>query len=78
VEVRVILRDDRGKIIAINSTPLRTMASQTERFFLMTWPNNIDNFMSARLDIESDTNLFENSNFIQQYGGTKARFQQFY
>jgi hypothetical protein len=78
VEVRVVLRNGDGDIIAVNATPLRTMLAKSERFFLMTWPNDIEGFIDARVDIESDTNLFENSNFVQMYGGEMGRFQKFY
>lgn len=75
VEVGVILFNDKGEIIAVNRTDIRTFLSKTERSFKVTWPATLPT--AARQDVEVLTNVFENSNFIKRYG-TQERFQKYY
>lgn len=76
VEVGVILFDEKGNIIAVNKTDIRTFISRTERYFKVVWPSRFPSEV-ARQDIEILTNVFENSNFIRQHG-TQERFQKYY
>lgn len=75
VEVGVILFSDKGDIIAVNKTDLRTLISRAERHFKVSWPVELS--PAARQDIEVLTNVFENSNFIKRYG-TQEKFQKYY
>jgi len=77
VEVGVILFDDKGEIIAVNRTDIRTFLSKTERSFKVTWPTTLPRQGGARQDVEVLTNVFENSNFIKRYG-TQEKFQKYY
>jgi len=75
VEVGVVLFDDNNSIIAVNKTDIRTFISRTERSFQVSWPVKLPE--AAKQDIEILTNVFENSNFIRNYG-TQERFQEYY
>ncbi len=75
VEVGVVLFDDNNSIIAVNKTDIRTFISRTERSFQVSWPVKLPE--TAKQDIEILTNVFENSNFIRNYG-TQERFQEYY
>jgi len=75
VEIGIILFDDGNNIIAVNKTDIRTFLSKTERYFKVSWPAELPSI--ARQDIEVLTNVFENANFIKNYG-TQERFQKYY
>ena len=75
VEVGVILFGDDNQIVAVNRTNIRTFLSRTERGFSVSWPTELPE--SVRQDIEVLTNVFENANFIRNYG-TQERFQKYY
>jgi hypothetical protein len=78
VEVRsVVVEQSSGAILAVSKTNLRTLLSKTEREFEASWPFVLD-FSKVRVDVEADTNLMQNSNFLRRYGGSPDRFQLFY
>lgn len=78
VEVRSVVIDNAsGAIIAAARTNVRTLLSKSERQFEADWPFVID-FSKVRVDVEADTNLMENSNFLRRYGGSQERFQLYY
>ena len=76
VDVAVILFDDTDNIVGVNKTDIRTFVSKSERGFNVAWPFALPGNV-ARQDVEASTNLFENSNFIKNYG-TEEKFQKFY
>lgn len=76
VDVVVILFDDVDSIVGVNKTDIRTFISKTERGFSVIWPFALPE-NSVRQDVEMSTNLFENSNFIKNYG-SQEKFQKFY
>lgn len=76
IDVAVILTDDRGDIVGVSKTDIRTFVAKSERGFNVTWPFTLP-ANATRQDIEASTNLFENSNYIKSYG-TEEKFQKFY
>ena len=76
IDVAVILLDDAGNIVGVNRTDIRTFISKSERGFNVAWPFALSG-NATRQDIEASTNLFENSNFIKNYGSPE-KFQKFY
>ncbi|PIR41981.1 MAG: hypothetical protein COV30_00845 [Candidatus Yanofskybacteria bacterium CG10_big_fil_rev_8_21_14_0_10_37_15] len=78
-EVLVILfsneTENNNKIVGVNKTEIRTLLSKTERSYRMSWLSEVPDV--AKVDVQISTNLFENSNFIKNYG-TQERFQEFY
>jgi len=76
VDIDVILRDSADKIIAVNRSEIRTFLARTERNFRVTWPFPIGSRV-ASMEVRASTNLFENSNFIKNYGSEVEKFQEY-
>jgi hypothetical protein len=76
VDVAVILFDESGEPIAVEKTEIATFLARTTRGFEVTWFSPFVGKV-VRVDAEANTNVFENSNFLRQYGG-QERFKQLY
>lgn len=76
VDIVVVVFDSQADIIGVNKTDIRTFLAHTSRGFTVEWPSPFK-ADAYRIDIEASTNLFNNSNFIKDYG-TQERFQQYY
>ncbi len=76
VDIAVVLFDESGEPVAVEKTEISTFLARTARGFEVTWfapfVGNV-----ARVDAEANTDIFENSNFLRQYGG-QERFKQMY
>lgn len=76
VDVIAVAVDFSGTAVAVNKTNIRTFLANTERGFEVSWfapfLGNVD-----YVDAEADTNVFNNLNFLRQFGGSQ-RFQQRY
>ena len=76
VDVSIVLFDASDVPIAVNKTEINTFLARTTRGFEVTWyapfVGNV-----TRVDPEANTDVFENSNFLRQYGG-QERFKQMY
>ena len=66
VDVVVILYGEEGNVLGVNKTALNTLLSRTDRYFKVSWPNQIDGVV--RSEVEVNTNIFNNSNFLRRYG----------
>ncbi|MFA5962228.1 MAG: hypothetical protein WC848_06095 [Parcubacteria group bacterium] len=66
IRVRVILRDMAGKIIALNSTEMRTVRSGENRDYRAFWPNR---FPGGVADVENqvEVNVFDSDAFAKKY-----------
>lgn len=73
--VKVILRDDAGRPLAVNQTAMQTVTSGEERDFRLVWPEPFPGTV-ASVDMQIDVNAYSSDNFVKQYlpGG---RFQEF-
>lgn len=76
VDVAIVLLDQAGSPIAINKTEIRTFLARTTRGFEATWFAPFVGQVN-RVDAETTTNVFENSNFLRRYGG-QEKFKQLY
>ena len=76
VDAVAILFDSEGGIVGVNKTEIRTFLSRTTRDFKLTWPNQLGAEV-ATTDVEINTNIFNNSNFIKSHGDTE-KFQKYY
>lgn len=73
VEVNVALRDpaklddgDRGgEVLAAGTTNMQDLLRDTDRFFKIEWPYLLP---YVEIDARVESNFFENSNFIRDYG----------
>lgn len=76
VDVSVVLFDSGNNPLAIGQTEINTFLAKTSRGFEVTWyVPFVGNVTSV--DAEANTDVFENSNFLRQYGG-QERFKQMY
>lgn len=75
-DVTIVLFDGSDLPIATNRTEVLTFLAKTSRGFEAVWfipfVGNV-----SRVDVEANTNIFENSNFLRQYGG-QEKFKQMY
>ncbi len=75
VDVVVILYGEQDNVIAVNKTNINTLLSRTGRYFKAIWPEAVNGVV--RTEVEVNTNLFKNSNFIKRYG-SQEKFQEYY
>ncbi len=75
VDVVVIVKDTAGHIIATNTSLVKTLLSQTNRYVKFSWPFALP--VDARVSVEIGTNVFDNANFIKTHG-TQEKFQQLF
>ncbi len=64
--VRVILRDQSGKILAFNSTEQRTMKSHEERDFTLPWASAFPGVVE-KVEMEVDADVYHSDNFTRKY-----------
>lgn len=74
IDISIILLDESGQPIAVNSTDVRTLLSREERYFKVQWSVPVPD--SASRIVDSATNAFLNENFIKKYGSSE-KFQQY-
>ena len=67
VNVNVILLDSRDEAIGVNKTEIKTLLSGEERFFSTRWFSKINETIVS-VDMETETNVFANDNFMKRYG----------
>lgn len=72
VEVVAVLFKN-GQPIGAGRTDLRTFPAKTDRFYEITWVASVP--VPDRVEVEAQTNVFVNSNFLRKYG-TPEKFQQ--
>lgn len=72
VEVVAVLFKN-GQPIGAGRTDLRTFQAKTDRFYEITWVAPVP--VPDRVEVEAQTNVFANSNFLRKYG-TPEKFQQ--
>ena len=60
----VVLRDQGGKIIGINSTEKNTIRANEQQDFLLTWPYQLDGQV-ANIEMEAYSDMFDPQNFIK-------------
>lgn len=75
IKIRIILRDTGGKIVALNSTEMRTVKSQEERDFRAFWPSRFPGEVRS-VETQIEVNVFDSESFIKRYFKTQ-RFQQY-
>ena len=66
VDVVVLLQDSSGRVLAANSTVLRTLVSGATRGITLDWPFAVPGVVSAQVIV--GTNLFSNANYLKTYG----------
>jgi len=67
VGLKVVLFDERDNPIAFNKTYLGNIRSQEKRDFHVFWKAIFSQQEVKRIDIEAETNVFQEENFIKDY-----------
>jgi hypothetical protein len=75
IKIKVILRDSKGKITALNTTDMRTVNANEQRDFRLLWPTSFPGDVS-QIEMEAEADVYGTDNFIKRYlpGG---KFQQY-
>lgn len=66
IKIKVVLRDLDGKIIALNSTDMRTVNANEQRDFRLLWPASFPGDVS-QVDMEAEADVYNSENFIKKY-----------
>jgi len=66
--VRVILKDNAGKILALNSTSMETVVSGQERDFRTFWPSKFPGAENVQdMETQVEVNVFDSEAFVKKY-----------
>jgi len=76
IVVSIVLLDADKQIIGVNKTEANTVMAGEERYFNATWFTPIDKSRLDSIDIQADTNLLSDNNFMQKYGAPE-KFQEY-
>lgn len=66
IKINVVLRDASGKILALNSTDMRTVSAGEQRDFRLLWPTSFPGDVE-NLEMEAEADVFHSQNFIKKY-----------
>lgn len=75
VAIKVILFNKQNLIVGANSTQVKTLIANQERYFETTWFWEIKDVVDV--EIEAETNVFSQDNFIRRHG-TEEKYQIYY
>jgi hypothetical protein len=76
IKIKIVLRDANDKIIALNSTDMRTVKSGEEREFKALWTNKFSGSV-AKMEVQSEVNVFDSESFVDRFYQSK-KFQNSY
>jgi hypothetical protein len=74
IKIQVILKDADGKIVALNSTQMKTVESGEARDFRVFWPNSFPGAVS-NMEAQAEVNVFKSDTFLKKFYRTE-RFQE--
>ncbi|MFZ5982046.1 MAG: hypothetical protein ACOYS2_00520 [Patescibacteria group bacterium] len=66
IKIKIILRDNSGKIGFINTTEMRTVKSGEEREFKAIWPGKLPDEIT-RMEVETEINVFDSQSIFQKF-----------
>ncbi len=75
IKIKIILKNDFGKIVAINSTELNTVKSGENREFRAGWPSRFPGSVS-NMEIQPEVNVFDSEAFFRRFFKPE-KFQQY-
>jgi hypothetical protein len=75
IVIRIILKDDAGNVLALNSTEMNTVNSGEQRDFRIAWPNSFPGKV-ASMEAQPEVNIFSSDAFVQKYYQAE-KFQQY-
>ncbi|NTW14214.1 MAG: hypothetical protein HGA31_04255 [Candidatus Moranbacteria bacterium] len=71
ITLKVVLRDDSGKPVALNQTEMDTVLAKENREFILRWPKPFPGHV-ARVDVEPDVDFFRVGSFVERYHATEV------
>ncbi len=75
IKVKVLLKDEAGNIIALNSTEMNAVKSREEREFRVFWPTRFPGKVS-NIEAQAEVNVFDSQTFLKRYF-KEQQFQQY-
>lgn len=66
IKIKVILRNSEDKILALNSTEMRTVKSGEEREFKAIWSSRFPGVV-AKMEIQNEINIFDSQSFLERF-----------
>lgn len=66
INIKVVLRDASGRVLAVNQNEMRTVAVNEQRDFRLVWPTAFPGTV-AKVDVEVDADVYNSENFIKRY-----------
>jgi hypothetical protein len=70
IKIKVVLRNDKGMVLATNSQVINTIRSQEQRDFNIPFPSDYNMSGVTSVEIKPETNIFNSDNLIHFYGIT--------
>lgn len=74
INLEIILKNGNGKIVALNSTEMRTVKAGEGRDFRVFWPNKFPGEV-ASMEVQAEVNVFSSDSFVKQFF-KQQRFQE--
>ncbi len=74
INIKIILFDASGKIVALNSTEMRTVKSGEDRDYRAFWPSRFSGEV-ANIENQIEVNVFDSDSFVKKYFKSE-KFQQ--
>jgi len=74
IKLEIILKNAEGKIIALNSSEMRTVKAGEGRDFRVFWPNKFPGDV-ANMEVQAEVNIFSSESFVKKFF-KQQRFQE--
>ncbi len=75
IKVEIILKDNDGNVLALNSTQMKTVAADEQRDFRISWPNSFPGTV-GNMETQVEVNIFNSDTFLKRFYKTE-KFQQY-
>ena len=70
IKIQVILKDLDGKILALNSTEMKTIRAGEDRDFKVFWPSSFPGIVSS-MEVQAEVNVFNSDSFLRKLYGNE-------
>lgn len=74
INIKVILKDDKDQVLALNSTEMRTVKTGENREFRAFWPSRFPGSVS-NMEVQPEVNVFDSDAFARRFFKTQ-KFQE--
>lgn len=76
IDIDFLLFDDQGRLLALNTTKVRTLLADEKRDLVATWFEELPGQVSS-LEIEAETNVFNPDNYLSGGWSEFEKFQEY-